>query len=514
MGNISSLGYKITSDPHYFDVKNGITAEVRPQIEKCYIMAYDGEKSAIDKIQALTEKYPDCPQFMNYLSVAYNNIGQIERSSEVNDKIIEKYPHYLFGRLNRAGEFLEKNEFDKIPEILGQEMEIKCLYPERDVFHIDEVTSFLKIAIYYFGYTGNVKFAKNRFELLMKLAPDSITAEDAKEFLCRLGFLEYDEDVVHIDHFFSNFHHPEIQKLYQVGLYIEKEALDTILALPRETLIADLELVLQDSIDRFYWFKDEEELLGAREEAASFVIHALFILGELKAEEGLPAILNVLKQNEDYFKFYLGEFLTEAIWEPLYKVAENQLDALKEFMFEPAIYTYSKTAIGQTVEQIVWHQPDRRGELIGWFQQVFERYANSDIESAIFDPDVTGSLICEVININAVELLPVIKKLYECNYVNAGYCGSYNSVEKSVVKQVSFRRQKELLPIAERYQNITSTWAGYNNASRASSIEPLPSFNYENEQTYVRDEKKIGRNEPCTCGSGKKYKKCCLLKLN
>lgn len=25
----------------------------------------------------------------------------------------------------------------------------------------------------------------------------------------------------------------------------------------------------------------------------------------------------------------------------------------------------------------------------------------------------------------------------------------------------------------------------------------------------VTVEKKIGRNEPCTCGSGKKYKKCC-----
>ena len=25
----------------------------------------------------------------------------------------------------------------------------------------------------------------------------------------------------------------------------------------------------------------------------------------------------------------------------------------------------------------------------------------------------------------------------------------------------------------------------------------------------VRKEKKIGRNEPCPCGSGKKYKKCC-----
>ena len=26
--------------------------------------------------------------------------------------------------------------------------------------------------------------------------------------------------------------------------------------------------------------------------------------------------------------------------------------------------------------------------------------------------------------------------------------------------------------------------------------------------TYVRDGKKVGRNEPCPCGSGKKYKQC------
>ncbi|GAB4292727.1 MAG: hypothetical protein Kow0096_07880 [Thiohalomonadaceae bacterium] len=31
-------------------------------------------------------------------------------------------------------------------------------------------------------------------------------------------------------------------------------------------------------------------------------------------------------------------------------------------------------------------------------------------------------------------------------------------------------------------------------------------------EPYVRDEPKIGRNEPCPCGSGKKYKKCCLGK--
>ena len=29
-------------------------------------------------------------------------------------------------------------------------------------------------------------------------------------------------------------------------------------------------------------------------------------------------------------------------------------------------------------------------------------------------------------------------------------------------------------------------------------------------ETYVREEPKVGRNDPCPCGSGKKFKKCCL----
>jgi preprotein translocase subunit SecA len=28
-------------------------------------------------------------------------------------------------------------------------------------------------------------------------------------------------------------------------------------------------------------------------------------------------------------------------------------------------------------------------------------------------------------------------------------------------------------------------------------------------KTFKRKEKKVGRNDPCPCGSGKKYKKCC-----
>jgi len=30
----------------------------------------------------------------------------------------------------------------------------------------------------------------------------------------------------------------------------------------------------------------------------------------------------------------------------------------------------------------------------------------------------------------------------------------------------------------------------------------------EEHKPFVRDEQKIGRNDPCPCGSGKKYKQC------
>lgn len=49
---------------------------------------------------------------------------------------------------------------------------------------------------------------------------------------------------------------------------------------------------------------------------------------------------------------------------------------------------------------------------------------------------------------------------------------------------------------------------------RPTNIKPVRSPNGRptGDYTYtaVRVKPKIGRNEPCPCGSGKKYKKCCI----
>jgi len=42
-------------------------------------------------------------------------------------------------------------------------------------------------------------------------------------------------------------------------------------------------------------------------------------------------------------------------------------------------------------------------------------------------------------------------------------------------------------------------------------LKPQPDINLG---TKSGNRKKIGRNEPCPCGSGKKYKKCCITSIS
>lgn len=44
----------------------------------------------------------------------------------------------------------------------------------------------------------------------------------------------------------------------------------------------------------------------------------------------------------------------------------------------------------------------------------------------------------------------------------------------------------------------------------AEKPEVSPDSTPDTPSTVHRAEPKVGRNDPCPCGSGKKYKKCCL----
>jgi len=48
-----------------------------------------------------------------------------------------------------------------------------------------------------------------------------------------------------------------------------------------------------------------------------------------------------------------------------------------------------------------------------------------------------------------------------------------------------------------------------NYAHLGNSIQTVLAEENQQQQPFI-NEQKIGRNDPCLCGSGKKYKKCCL----
>ena len=60
---------------------------------------------------------------------------------------------------------------------------------------------------------------------------------------------------------------------------------------------------------------------------------------------------------------------------------------------------------------------------------------------------------------------------------------------------------KEEEKLKEMEKNVTLVGGGENKADNNSKNIPKSSANDDGE--------KIGRNDPCVCGSGKKYKKCC-----
>ena len=65
----------------------------------------------------------------------------------------------------------------------------------------------------------------------------------------------------------------------------------------------------------------------------------------------------------------------------------------------------------------------------------------------------------------------------------------------------------------ESLTNIMDVASAEMTAEQESAIqtlaEQMPTFRFSKPRPVVRDYK-IGRNDPCPCGSGLKYKKCCL----
>ncbi len=417
-----------------------------------------------------------------------------------------------------ANLYIDQKKFDKVPEILGAELELKKLCPERDIFHLAELTNFLKVVIRYYAVIEDLENAEKRLEFMKEVAPDHPDTETAETFLFPLRLANFPEKlrkereaaiipVVLLQAQETDFNEPplfkhfEMQYLYQYGIDITHEKLNELLRLPQESFMQDLEEVLSDAIRRYGYFKKQEW----KEESHTFVVHAIMLLGELKAEKALPSVLNFLSYDSDFLDFWLGEHLTETIWQCIFKMGEHQTQILGTFLQKPGIETYCKSLVSEALCQIVHHHPERKTEISALFANVFECFITAKSDDNLIDSDFLGMLIWDVLDAQLHELRPLIKQIFEMGRVNESICGSLKQIETDFDKPPAFEKKKEILNILELYDHILNTWWGYNNDEAKDG-----GYDDYDAKPFRHTEVKVGRNDPCPCGSGKKYKKCCL----
>lgn len=163
------FNYEITDDTDFIDKQYGITPKIKDLIDDLYHEVLDKKRGIVNKLLKTIKKYPQVPQFKNFLMSAYNLSGDTDKAYECNNWILKEHPNYFFGRINLAAQHFEQKKYDKIPEVLGEYLEIHAFYPDRKIFHVNEVMTFNKLAVAYFSAIGNLKAAESRLEIMKRV---------------------------------------------------------------------------------------------------------------------------------------------------------------------------------------------------------------------------------------------------------------------------------------------------------------------------------------------------------
>ena len=128
--------------------------------------------------------------------------------------------------------------------------------------------------------------------------------------------------------------------------------------------------MLHDTVLRYDFFRKKDW----KENESEFMLHALWLLADLKVESTLADIFEILRQDEEFLDFWFGDHLTEGLWEVVFHIGKETLAQLKAFLLEPGNYTFARTVVVAAAEQIALHCPERRDEIVAWHESIFSSF--------------------------------------------------------------------------------------------------------------------------------------------
>lgn len=155
-------------------------------------------------------------------------------------------------------------------------------------------------------------------------------------------------------------------------------------------------------------------------------------------------------------------------------LGKEAIGPLTGFMGDSSHEEYARIMAVSGLEEIASRDPSTRSEIVS----IITDYLEAPDTEAI---GLNGSAVSALITLQAKDSIDTLRRLYASGNVDLLACGDIEDVEM----ELGLRSGRDTL--------------------RPNYGELIPSSGQ-----IGKERKKIGRNDPCPCGSGKKYKKCCL----
>ncbi len=208
-------------------------------------------------------------------------------------------------------------------------------------------------------------------------------------------------------------------------------------------------------------------------------MHAWRALGQMQAETSALPLLAFLKASGE------DEAAIEELPVVFGMIGRSAIPHIAGFLSDGALPVISAATAMGGLKEIARRHPECRGECVGILADMLDRHVQTD-------PTINGFAVSSLIDMAAVEAIEAIRTAYQRDSVDISICGDVEDVEVELGL-----RERRATP-APRYHMLPMGGLARPDANRIQ------------QSSHIAGHSKVGRNDPCPCGSGKKYKKCCL----
>ncbi len=271
--------------------------------------------------------------------------------------------------------------------------------------------------------------------------------------------------------------------------------------------------------------ENAEHLDDAREETGSYMghIYAVFLLAQFRERAAYDPIVRLFTLPGEIAHDITGDLVTEHLADILASVCGGEMGPIKGMVENPALSEWVRGAALRSFLCLVAAGGMPREEAVAHFAELLRGKLERKHSNAWDSLAVGAADLC------ADELRQEVMQAYEDGLVDP-FFETRENTERDLGRDKS--RVPEYLTRA-RYGLIEDTvremqwWHCFKPESSGQSAgvrwAPEPSLPDESEEwdrrfpddeaaAPVHAEREPGRNDPCPCGSGKKYKRCCARK--